>query len=96
MVVGIIVALVVLLLLSAYFSATETAFTSFSAVRMKVLAEKKKSAKLVLKFADNYNRVLSTLLIDNNIVNIAAASLATLISRAGSVRTSAQPFPRWL
>ena len=42
MVVGIIVALVVLLLLSAYFSATETAFTSFNAVRMKVLAEKKK------------------------------------------------------
>ena len=79
MVVGIIVALVVLLLLSAYFSATETAFTSFSAVRMKVLAEKKKSAKLVLKLADNYNRVLSTLLIGNNIVNIAAASLATII-----------------
>ena len=79
MVVGIIVALVVLLLLSAYFSATETAFTSFNAVRMKVLAEKKKSAKLVLKLADNYNRVLSTLLIGNNIVNIAAASLATII-----------------
>ncbi len=95
MVVGIIVALVVLLLLSAYFSATETAFTSFSAVRMKVLAEKKKSAKLVLKLADNYNRVLSTLLIGNNIVNIAAAS-PLLFSRAGSVRTSAQPFPRWL
>lgn len=79
MVVGIIIALVVLLIFSAYFSATETAFTSFSAVRMKVLAEKKKSAKLVLRLADNYNRVLSTLLIGNNIVNIAAASLATLV-----------------
>lgn len=79
MVVGIVIALVVLLVFSAYFSATETAFTSFNAVRMKVLAEKKKSAKLVLKLADNYNRVLSTLLIGNNIVNIAAASLATLV-----------------
>lgn len=79
MVVGIVIALVVLLVFSAYFSATETAFTSFSAVRMKVLAEKKKSARLVLKLSNNYNRVLSTLLIGNNIVNIAAASLATLI-----------------
>lgn len=79
MVVGIVIALVALLVFSAYFSATETAFTSFNAVRMKVLAEKKKSAKLVLKLADNYNRVLSTLLIGNNIVNIAAASLATLV-----------------
>ena len=79
MVVGIVIALVVLLVFSAYFSATETAFTSFNAVRMKVLAEKKKSAKLVLKLADNYNRVLSTLLIGNNVVNIAAASLATLV-----------------
>lgn len=79
MVIGIVIALVVLLVFSAYFSATETAFTSFNAVRMKVLAEKKKSAKLVLKLADNYNRVLSTLLIGNNIVNIAAASLATLV-----------------
>lgn len=77
--IGIIIALVVLLIFSAYFSATETAFTSFNAVRMKKLAQTKKSARLVLKLSDNYNKVLSTLLIGNNIVNIAAASLATLI-----------------
>lgn len=77
--IGIIIALVVLLIFSAYFSATETAFTSFSAVRMKKLAQTKKSARLVLKLSDNYNKILSTLLIGNNIVNIAAASLATLV-----------------
>lgn len=77
--VGLIIALAVLLVFSAYFSATETAFTSYNAVRMKRLAQKKKSAKLVLKLSENYNNVLSTLLIGNNIVNIASASLATLV-----------------
>lgn len=74
-----IVVLGILLLFSAYFSATETAFTGFSQARMKNLAQKKKSAKLALKLSENYNRILSTLLIGNNIVNIAAASLATLV-----------------
>lgn len=74
-----IIVLGVLLIFSAYFSATETAFTSFSQARMKMLATNKKSAKLALKLSNNYNRILSTLLIGNNIVNIAAASLATLV-----------------
>ena len=74
-----IIVLAILLMLSAYFSATETAFTSFSQARMKKLAQKKKSAKLALKLSENYNKILSTLLIGNNIVNIAAASLATLV-----------------
>lgn len=77
--VGLIVALCVLLMFSAYFSATETAFTSFSSVRLKTLAKTKKSAALALKLSENYNKLLSTLLIGNNIVNIAAASLATII-----------------
>lgn len=77
--VGLIIALAVLLVFSAYFSATETAFTSYNSVRMKRLAQKKKSAKLVLKLSENYNKILSTLLIGNNIVNIVAASLATLV-----------------
>lgn len=71
--------LFVLLLLSAFFSASETAFTSLSLVRVRSLASAKKSAKLVLKMSENYNRLLSTLLIGNNIVNIASASIATIV-----------------
>lgn len=74
-----IIVLAVLLVLSAFFSASETAFTSLSTARVKTLAETKKSAKLVLKISGNYNKLLSTLLIGNNIVNIASASLATML-----------------
>lgn len=74
-----IVVLFVLLLLSAFFSASETAFTSLSQVRIKNLSQTKKSAGLVLKVSENYNKLLSTLLIGNNIVNIASASLATIL-----------------
>ena len=77
--IALIIVLGILLAFSAFFSATETAYTSFSQARMKRLAQKKKSAKRVLKLSKNYNKVLSTLLIGNNIVNIAAASLATLV-----------------
>lgn len=77
--VGLIIAIAVLIVFSAYFSATETAFTGYNAVRMKRLAQKKKSARLVLKMGENYNNVLSTLLIGNNIVNIASASIATVV-----------------
>lgn len=65
--------------LSAYFSATETAFSSLNRIRIKGLAEKgNRRAKLVLRLSDNYDGLLSTILIGNNIVNIAAASLATV------------------
>lgn len=71
--------LIFLIILSAFFSASETAFTSISQVRIKSLAQKKKSATLVLKMSENYNKLLSTLLIGNNIVNITSASLATIL-----------------
>lgn len=71
--------LAVLLMLSAFFSASETAFTSMSQVRIKSLSQTKKSAKMVLKISENYNKLLSTLLIGNNIVNIASASIATIV-----------------
>lgn len=74
-----IIVLFILLVFSAFFSASETAFTSLSQVRIKNLAKTKKSAKLVLKLSGNYNKLLSTLLIGNNIVNIASASLATIV-----------------
>ncbi len=82
MTLGISIALAVLLVFSAFFSATETAFTGFSQVRMRTLAKTKKSAALVLKMNENYNNVLSTLLIGNNIVNILATSLATMLFTA--------------
>ena len=69
----------ILVLLSAYFSATETAFASMSKPRMKVLAETNKKAALALKLSDNYDKLISTILIGNNIVNIALSSLGTIL-----------------
>ena len=67
-------------IMSAYFSATETALSTFNRIRVKGLAEKgNKRAALVLKLADNYDTMISTVLIGNNIVNILASSLATVI-----------------
>lgn len=69
-----------LLLISAFFSATETAFTSFNRIRVKNLANNgNKKAQRTLSFADNFDQLLSTILIGNNIVNIASASIATVI-----------------
>lgn len=68
---------------SAYFSATETAFNTLNRIRMKNLAEKgDKKAARVLKLSDNYDTLISTILIGNNIVNILASSLATLLFAA--------------
>ena len=77
--IGLLIALVVLVVLSGFFSATETAYTSFSTVRMRRIAPKKRTARMALKLSEDYNKVLTTLLIGNNIVNIAAATIATLI-----------------
>ena len=74
-----IIAIAVLVLLSAYFSATETAFTSANRIRLKNLAgDGNKKAKEVLDLSDNYDNLLSTILVGNNIVNIAMSSLATV------------------
>ena len=68
------------LLLSAYFSATETAFSSLSATRLRTLAEQgDRRAELALRLNRQYDRLISTILIGNNIVNIAAASLGTVL-----------------
>ncbi len=77
--IGLLIALVVLIVMSGFFSATETAYTSFSTVRMRALAEKKRTARIALKMSEDYNKVLTTLLIGNNIVNIAAATISTVI-----------------
>lgn len=78
-IIGAIIALVGLLILSAYFSLTETAFTSLNKLRIENLSKKSRSARLVLKISGHYERVLSTILIGNNIVNIAASVIATLL-----------------
>ena len=70
----------VCLLLSAYFSATETAFSSANTTRLRMLAEKGSGgAALALKLLEQYDRLLSTILIGNNIVNIATASIGTVL-----------------
>ena len=70
----------ILLLMSAYFSATETAFSSINRVRMKHLVNiGNKRALLTLSLSEDFDRVLSTILIGNNIVNIASASIATVL-----------------
>jgi len=73
--------LIVLVALSAYFSASETAFASYNKMRMKSEAEDKKGKKArhVLELSENYEKLISTILIGNNIVNILATSIATLL-----------------
>ena len=75
-----IIIMAVCLMLSAYFSATETAFSSANTTRLRTLAEKgSKNAALALKLLEQYDRLLSTILIGNNIVNIATASIGTVL-----------------
>lgn len=69
-----------LVLFSAYFSATETAFSCLNKTRLKALAEKgSKKAEKTLILAEGYDKLLSTILIGNNIVNIALASIGTML-----------------
>ncbi len=75
-----VIIIVVCVIFSAYFSATETAFLTFNRIRLKNLAEKgNKRAGLVLKLSDNYDTLLTTILIGNNIVNTLSAALCTLV-----------------
>lgn len=75
-----VIAIVILIVGSAYFSATETAFSSLNRIRMKnMAADGNKRAQLALDMADQYDRLLSTILIGNNIVNICSTSIATVL-----------------
>ena len=72
--------MVVLVTFSAYFSATETAFTSLNRIRMKNMAQDgDRRAAEVLELSENYDNLLSTILVGNNIVNIALSSIATVM-----------------
>ena len=74
-----ILLMLICLILSGYFSATETAFSTFNRLKIKGLAENgNKRASLVLKMAEDYDRLLSTILVGNNLVNILLTTIATI------------------
>ena len=78
--IGMLAALIILVIMSAYFSATETAFTSLNRIRLKSRAENgDQRAARTLALAEDYDRLLSTILIGNNIVNITATTISTLL-----------------
>ena len=73
-------AIAVLLMMSAFFSAVETAYSSVNKIRLKHDADKgNKTAARALHIAENFDKTLTTILIGNNIVNILSASLGTII-----------------
>ena len=73
-----LIIIVILIACSAFFSSAETALTTVNKVRLKSLEEQgNKRAKRVLQILENHGKMLSTILIGNNIVNIAASSLVT-------------------
>jgi len=75
-----IIFIAVMVVFSAYFSATETAFSSLNKTRLKVLAEKgNPKAILALELSDKYDKMITSILIGNNIVNIAMTSVCTLL-----------------
>jgi len=77
---GQIIAIIALIFLSAYFSATETAFTSVNKIRIKNMAnEGNKKAEKVLVLSDKYDKLLTTILVGNNIVNITMTAIATVM-----------------
>ncbi len=76
-----LIILVVLLMLSAFFSSAETALTTVNKIRMRTLAESgNKRAKKVLAVTDNTGKMISAILIGNNIVNLSASSIATTLA----------------
>ncbi len=87
--VGPIIALVALLICSAFFSAVETAYSTFNKIRFKSLAQAgNKRAEAVLKLESKYEKLLTGILIGNNIVNIALSSIATLFFVALIAKTN--------
>ncbi|MDY3032212.1 MAG: hemolysin family protein [Clostridia bacterium] len=75
-----IIFIAILVIMSSYFSASETAFFSLNKIRIKSMAANgNKRAELVMKLAENYDKLLSSILIGNNIVNIASSAIATVL-----------------
>ena len=84
-----LIALVILLVLSAYFSSSETALIGVSRIRIRSLAEEgNKRAVLVSKLQDNQQKMLSAILIGNNIVNLSASSLSTMLATKAAMQVN--------
>ena len=76
-----LIVLAVLLFLSAFFSSAETSLTTFNRIRMLTLADEgNKRAARALKITEDYGKMLSAILIGNNIVNLSASSIATTLA----------------
>ena len=88
-----LIIMLVCLAFSAFFSGTETAFTSFNRTKMKNLAaDGNKKAALALDLAENYDKMLTTLLVGNNIVNILLSSMATVFFMELLLETPAKDY----
>ena len=82
--IGMIAVLIVMVILSAFFSATETAFTSLNRIRLKNKADSgNRRAAQALYLVARYDNLLSTILVGNNIVNLSASSLGTIFFTVG-------------
>jgi len=76
-----IIVLIILLFLSAFFSSAETSLTTVNKIKMRALAEEgNKKAEMVIQITDDSSKMLSAILIGNNIVNLSASSLTTTIA----------------
>ena len=76
-----LIVLVVLLILSAFFSSAETSLTTFNRIRMRTLADEgNKRAARILKVTEDSGKMLSAILIGNNVVNLSASSIATTLA----------------
>ena len=76
-----LIIIIVLILLSAFFSSAETSLSTVGEIKVRSLVEeKKRGARLLQKILENYSKMLSAILIGNNIVNIAASALVTLFT----------------
>ena len=88
---GLWFALILCILLSAFFSATETAFSASNRVRLKTVeGPRKERAQLALKLLEKYDSLLTTVLIGNNVVNIAGTSIATVLFVSRIMRSAGE------
>ena len=85
-----LISLIVLVIFSGFFSATETAFSCASRIKLRTLHSNgnKKAGKVLLLAEKNYDKLISTILIGNNIVNLSASTIATILFAKLLVNTS--------
>lgn len=76
-----IIAIVILIVFSGFFSCSDMVYATVNRLRLKKDAKKSKSARIALRFAENYDSTITTILFSNNLVNIAATSLLTVLIR---------------